>query len=291
MQRSITLTLQLARLLAAAWLMLHALGADAAVSCSIAVSNIGPIAYVPATAATNITQSSFTLTCTPSNGGSLGTFTFQIGSANAGAATFGVNTLTYNVYQDSICSLAWGTTNATNTIGVTLNLATVNVAVTSAAQNFWACVPGLQGKPAGTYADTDSLTLTGVAPTPGGGTTTLAGSPKTFTVSILTPATCSVSTPTTVTFNYTSFQAGIASASGGAFDVNCTRTLPYTLAVSPAGGTLLGLNYTVTVPAGGTGSGANQAQTVSGSMAAGQSGTCGAATCSASNAHTVTVSY
>lgn len=290
MQRSITLTLQLARLLTAAWLMLHAFGADASVSCSIAVSNIGPIAYVPATAATNITQSSFTLTCTPSNGGSTGTYTFQIGSANAGVATFGANTLTYNVYLNSICSLAWGTTNATDTIGVTLNLATANVAVTSAAQNFWACVPGLQSKPAGTYVDTDSLTLTGTAPNPPG-SATLAGSPKTFTVSILTPATCSVSTPTTVTFNYTSFQAGIASASGGAFNVNCTSTLPYTIALNSTTGTLLGLNYTISVPAGGTGNGANQAQTVSGSMAAGQSGTCGLATCSASNAHTVTVSY
>ena len=290
MQRSITLTLQLARLLTAAWLVLHACGADASVSCSIAVSNIGPIGYVPATAAANITQSSFTLTCTPSNNGSTGIYTFQIGSANAGVATFGGNTLTYNVYRDSSCSLAWGTTNATNTIGVTLNLATANVAVTSAAQNFWACVPGLQSKPAGTYVDTDSLTLTGTAPSPPG-SATLAGSPKTFTVSILTPATCSVTTPSTVSFSYTSFQAGIASASGGAFNVNCTSTLPYTMSVSPTGGTLLGLNYTVSVSAGGTGTGANQAQTVSGSMAAGQAGTCSTAGCMASNPHTVTVSY
>ena len=284
MYRNTPLAHTIARCLLIAALALNTLNAAAAVNCSIAVTNVGPIAYVPSTAATNITQSSFTLTCSATNNPSVGAHTFQVGKSNAGFA----GPLIYNVWQNSGCTTTWGTTNATNTIPITLTLVTKNVAVTSPATPFWACVPGSQSVAAGTYSDTNSLTITS-------GNGTLAPTPTTFTVSILTPATCTTTTPGTVFFAYTSFQAGIQAATGGAFSVTCTNTLPYTFTITQNNLSLLGLNYSLgTSAAGGTGNGAAQSYSVTGSMAASQSGTCASAggNCNATNAtNTLTINY
>ena len=284
MPRNTPLAHTIARWLLIAALALNAVNAAAAVSCSIAVTSVGPIAYVPSTAATNVTQSSFTLTCTATTPASVGTYTFQVGKSNAGVA----GPVTYNVWQNSVCTSTWGTANATNTIPITLNLATRNVAVTSPATPFWACVPGSQSVAAGTYMDTNSLTITS-------GNGTLAPSPTTFTVSILTPSTCTTTTPGNVFFAYASFQASVQAATGGAFSVTCTNTLPYTFTITQNNLSLLGLNYTLgTSAAGGTGNGGTQSYSVTGSMAASQSGTCASAggICNATNAtNTLTVNY
>jgi hypothetical protein len=97
--------------------------------------------------------------------------------------------------------------------------------------------------------------------------------------------------PTSVNFNYTSFSATPQSDTE-AFNLRCSNDLSWTAAVSPASGTALGLNYTLAVaPASGTGTGANQAITLTGTMPAGQTGTCGSASCTAKIVHTVTISY
>lgn len=119
-----------------------------------------------------------------------------------------------------------------------------------------------------------------------------------FTVNVDLISACSMSSPTTVDFNYTSFGGAVAST-GGDFNVTCTNGLAYTFTLDAAAGvttggagsisnTLLGLNYTLTAPAGGSGSAARQ---ITGSMIAGQAGTCAGATCNATAIHSLIITY
>lgn len=114
-----------------------------------------------------------------------------------------------------------------------------------------------------------------------------------FNVTVNLTSACSITAgPTDVAFSYTSFQPGPATAAGGAFSVKCTNNLPYTMALDSTTGTVIGLNYSLSLSAaGGTGNGAAQAYSVGGTMAAGQSGDCAAATCSGSQGRTLTITY
>ena len=98
--------------------------------------------------------------------------------------------------------------------------------------------------------------------------------------------------PADVAFTYTSFQASAATATGGGFQVQCTNTLPYTMALDATSGTVSGLNYTLSLSAAsGTGNGAAQSFSVNGSMASGQGGTCALGSCSGTSARVLTVTY
>ena len=111
--------------------------------------------------------------------------------------------------------------------------------------------------------------------------------------SVLVNSVCSfVSVPAAMTFNYTAF--GPQQSLARNFNLRCSRTLPWTLTVSPASNTLLGLLYNITLSrAGGNGTGANQAITATGTIPANQAGTCAEAdgTCTATRAHTLTITY
>jgi spore coat protein U-like protein len=119
-----------------------------------------------------------------------------------------------------------------------------------------------------------------------------------FNVQVNLTSACQITNLQDVVFNYTSFGAAQASA-GGTFDIACPATLPYNFTLHVAAGqtgvggasinnTVLGLNYTLNAPAGGTGSGSH---TISGTMAAGQAGTCAAATCTATVQHSLVVEF
>lgn len=120
-----------------------------------------------------------------------------------------------------------------------------------------------------------------------------------FDVVINLTSACTLSTITNVTFNYTSNQVAAANSTGGGFNVACTNTLPYTMALDTTNLTdpTVNLSYTLALSAaGGTGSGANQPYTVNGTMAGGQGGTCGSASCDntatgALRTRTLTVSW
>ena len=61
-----------------------------------------------------------------------------------------------------------------------------------------------------------------------------------------------------VVFNYTSFQTAAATSTGGGFNVRCTNSLPYTLALNNSGVTddAVNLAYTLSLSAAsGTGNG------------------------------------
>jgi hypothetical protein len=116
--------------------------------------------------------------------------------------------------------------------------------------------------------------------------------PVNFTVSATVQSACTLSTPANLVFTYAAMSATAVPATGGGFSVTCTGTLPYTVAVSAASGNLVGLNYTLGVTtASATGSGTAQANAVTGSMVAGQSGICATSACTATATHTVTISY
>ena len=132
---------------------------------------------------------------------------------------------------------------------------------------------------AGTYTDTVTMTPS-------------IGTPATFPVTIVTPASCNISSPPdTVSFSYTSFQSTPASASTS-FTTTCSNNLPYTMALDATSGVLVGVNYTLSLSASSaTGTGLAQSFTIAGSIAVGQAGTCSGASCSATAARTLTISY
>ena len=122
----------------------------------------------------------------------------------------------------------------------------------------------------------------------------------TFDVKINLTSACVYAKTADLQLNYTSFQAVAATqTTSGAFTVQCTNTLPYTMALDTLSVTdqALNLAYTLVLSAaGGTGSGTAQPYTVTASMAAGQSGTCAttavcANTTSTNKLRTLTITY
>ena len=127
-----------------------------------------------------------------------------------------------------------------------------------------------------------------------------ATSTGTFNVLINLTSACVYTKTADVTFNYTSFQGTAATATPGGFTLQCSNTLPYTLALDATSVTdqATNLAYTVALSAAsGTGTGIAQAYSVTGSMASGQAGTCatvgGSCTNSASTnkQRTLTITY
>lgn len=261
--------------------------AHAVYSCSVSSPGFSA-AYDPASPSTNITQTSFTITCTRSlsdantmNWANAANNGLHPAGGGRNRAQSGASRISYDIYRDSACANQWrGGTN--NDINSTLNFGgSLSASVTV---SYWGCIPaGQTGLPAGTYTDTVTMTLTY------GPFNTIATG--TFPVSIATPAQCSLSTPPgNVVFNYTGF--GAAANASTVYGVTCTTYLAYTMALDATSGTLVGVNYTLALSApGATGNGAEQSYTISGNIAAGQSGTCATATCTASQARTLTVGY
>lgn len=262
---------------------LLACGSAQAFTCSV-MSNGFSSFYDPASPTQNVTAASFTMTCTRQTGdGTSLNYTVKasnglsrIGGTNR--AQSGSNRIDYDIYTDSSCSTKWQGNGST--LGGTITfMSTSDFAPRSQTIPFWGCIPAGQNVAAGTYTDTVTMNPS-------------LGNNATFPVSIVTPSSCSISTPPgNVTFNYSSFQAGPASASTS-FAATCTSSMPYTMALDATSGTLLGLNYTLSLSASSaTGTGLAQSYTINGSIAAGQAGTCSGATCSATATRTLTISY
>jgi spore coat protein U-like protein len=258
---------------------------QAAITCSITSPGFSA-AYDPTSANANITQTFFTITCTRGLTSDPTSVSYQAnadnglfasnGNHNHGA--FGASRIGYDLFRDSTCSTQWrggggaainGTISFSGTGTVTQNV------------TYWGCVPAGQSVPNGTYTDTVTMTLNY-------GGTIVTGS---FGVSITTPASCSLTTaPAALIFNYLS-QGALVNAST-TYGVTCTLSLPYSVALDALSGTVLGLSYTLSLATpSSVGTGSEQTQTINGSMAAGQSGTCATGTCIASQARTLTISY
>jgi spore coat protein U-like protein len=269
----------------AAW---TSVAAHAAISCTIS-SPGWATAYVPSTAATNITQSSITVTCQRNIAADVTNVNISLVPNNGLHATGqqnrvqlnAANRINYENYTNSSCGTLW---SAVNTIASSIT-GLAGFTPKSTTLSFWGCVAGSQtGLAAGTYTDTVTMTLT-YGPT---NTTTTA----TFPVTLVSPASCTVTTaPGTIAFTYTAFRA-TAAAGTTTFRVTCTNLLPYTMALDATTAVIAGLQYSLALSStSATGTGAAQLYTITGTMPADQAGTCTTASCGATQARTLTISY
>jgi len=271
-------------------LLVLALPAQAAITCSVSSPGFSR-AYDPALAAPSTVQTSVTVSCTRASGDPT-TVVYSIkagnglnsnGINNRAFLTTGGNTyfLKYDSFQDSSCGTQWKG-NATFSGTVDFNVSPTRT------HTFWGCVQAQQtGLPAGIYTDIVTMTLS-YGPNP------QSSASNTFPVNISTPWTCSISTvPGTVAFGtYEAFRPTDLPAAAATFGVNCTKFLPYTLSVTPAGGTIAGVNYTLQLSTSGkNGEGMEEFHQINGTMPAGQAGTCATGSCSGTNVHTLTLTY
>ena len=277
-----------------------ALAAVATYSCSYSTLPTSPYSQTYSGAANSWTSQSLAVTCTRVSAGSGAPASINItvtptnGSNPSGPqnrASNGGNTVNYDFYTLTDCLTAWSGSGAVATPGVTPTLLTLT---------YYGCVPMSQPTLpiAATYTDTVSMTLATTTPN-----VTITGTnPATVSVSVIVPASCTVATqPIAITLNYTSFQ-GSDALGNTSYQMTCN--VPYTMSLDAASGTIAGLNlnYTLglntTPDSGGAGSygpvsgtGIPQTFYVNGSIAAGQSGTCAAATCPGSATHFITITY
>ncbi|HEY6093878.1 MAG TPA: spore coat protein U domain-containing protein [Gallionellaceae bacterium] len=245
--------------------------------------------YDPQSATANTTTSSVTINCSRAigKGGDPANMNYTLeadhgwnpaGTVNQARLLSGASLLQYNEYTDAATSMLWGP--APNAISGALKFG--GSASASTTVTFYAKTPALQNVAPGSYSDTVTMTLTYSA---------LITS-NVHLVTITVNPVCAFSTPPgNITFNYTSFQATAATASTS-FATLCTNTLPYTMSLDTTSATLLGLTYTLSAPTGTyIGTGIAQTYSISGTIAAGQSGTCATATCSGTAVHTLIINY
>ena len=264
--------------------------AHAAVTCTASVTSITR-GYDPNAIGDTVTTGSYTVSCTRL-ASDPNTFDWSLGANNGlhnqGAQNrvqLGTREYEYELYRQTpyINGNRWQNGANTRFTG-TINFGASLIASQSGA--FDLRIPDQQPvQPAGTYTDTVTVTVRN------DNTGTIL-SQSTFNVSIITIASCTLTSPPgNINLSYTSFQAAPAAASAN-FGVNCTTSMPYTMALDATSGTLVGLNYSLALSqTASTGTGAAQTFSINGSIAAGQSGTCATASCSASDIRTLTITY
>lgn len=262
-------------------------------SCAIAsVSGIS-LSYNPHASNALVGSGTVTVNCSKT-GGNTATRHLEVGAGTGLNATGGQNRaangsslLTYALRRDAALTAAWG-----DTAGSRLAATTTSVNSTTVTLNWWFTAAAGQTVATGTYLDTVTLRLY-QSDTPNPSLTDPSPTTATLSIALTVTGQCSLSSPPgAVQFSYTSFQTTPATATSG-FAVTCTNGTPYTVALDATSGTLLGLSYQLALSATGTrvGNGVAQPMSITGTMPAGQSGVCAAATCNASQARTLTVSY
>jgi len=265
-----------------------------AVSCSITSTGLST-AHTPNAATANVTQSSLTLTCSRGTLEIVNYTDYSIavndGIHASGAQNqvqSGANVIQYETYQGSTCpSTAWSSSSPITGRLVMTNTNT-NYSVTV---NYWACIPINQHVPVGTYNDTVTMTVTYTDPIVV--LTTTKTISNTFLVTITNQAVCLVTSIGNVAFGtYVAFRNTALAATPANVVLNCTPQLNYNLSLDASTGAVAGLNYSLSLSASSSsGTGPGQTQTISGNMPANQAGTCGTASCTASDPRVLTITY
>jgi spore coat protein U-like protein len=255
--------------------------ANAAVTCSMSVTNVQPI-YSPSANRNADATGNITLNCTRT--ASEASTPYWIG-INTGSSVLtrqtGTQTLSYGIYSNSNYNKIWD--NASGAVTGTLNF-TSSVA-TTAVPYYFRIPRSNSGQPPGLY-DMTALVTQRFSST-GADISTTSLSPV---ASILSECRIS-SSPSPLVLNYASFSA-VPVASSSDFNVSCTNTTPYTMALDATSGTLLGLNYTVALNANnGTGTALPQTYSVIATIPENQSGSCATGVCSSSQTRTITITY
>jgi spore coat protein U-like protein len=270
--------------------LLCALPAAAAVNCNLTVTSVN-VNYDPTSPAAQTATGSYTIACSRAAGDG-NTFQWRLGVNNGLYFSGSSNRVqraagqfyNYETYRSP--GNLWGDTNTTRFTG-TFNFGGALNA--SSSGSFDITLPGNQPElPGGAYTDTLTAELERLI-----FIFWLPFDTAAFNVTATTTNKCQfTSPPGDVSFNYSSFQAAPANAST-AFTVRCTTALPYTMALDATSGTLLGLTYNLSLApsTGGTGTGLPQAYSINGTIAGGQSGTCGSGVCNASQTRTLTISW
>jgi len=276
--------------------------AHAAYSCTVTATSAGLIYQTPSPR--DVTGSA-TLTCTRSSGDA-NSLSYRLkatdGLTPSGSDPFRrvrlgstSNLLFYSLRRSASCSNGtnWRAPNTgvSNVQTGTLNFGSSLVASTTLTYCIRVRV-GSGGNPAspaaGVYTDTFNI----FAQYPNSNAGALSPSaPVLMTVGVSNQ--CIFNTyPGSLVFNYTAFSTTAQTASTS-FLLRCSTGLPWTISVSPSVATLLGLRYQIAPsPASGSGNGnTGQAVTLTGTMQAGQAGTCAAPSCAGSQAHTVFINY
>ena len=220
-------------------------------------------------------------------------------SGGASYAAIGTTpTINYNFYQTSSTGTPWTSTQAiTGTMTTWTGKNSVNG---SGSVTFYYAMPASQPSPytsSTNYTDTRVVTLS-YASSKNAQTTYDLTVTANLAVSISIAPKCFFSTtPGTVSFTYRSFQNTPSTASTS-FGVSCVANTSYTMALDTATGTLLGLNYTLSLNKTGAQTGTVSAQsiTINGTMAANQSGShtvgkCTGSSCTDTATRTLTITY
>ncbi len=276
--------------------------AQAAYSCTVTATSAGLIYQTPTPR--DVTGSA-TLTCTRASGDS-NSLTYRL-KATDGLNASGSNPirrvrlgassnfLFYSLRRNSSCNnnTDWrAPANGTGNVHTgTLNFGAGLVASTTLTYCIRVRV-NAGGNPAspaaGVYTDTFNI----FAQYPNSNAGALSPSaPVVMTVGVSNQ--CVFNTyPGNLVFNYTAFSSTAQTASTS-FLLRCSTGLPWSISVSPSVSTLLGLRYQIApTPSSGSGNGnTGQAVTLTGTMQAGQAGTCANASCTGSQAHTVFINY
>lgn len=282
--------------------MLITWSAAHAVTCNISVTSM-PLSTIYAAAAATTYTGTVSGSCTPANATEASTQPYIYIGINQGdppagramARQNGTDLLTYEIYKRNTFAGIWNEGTGTTAVGTNGGFL-YRMTTTNAAQSFtyffYLRIPvGQTTKPAGIYNDTTitaNIRLSNISGLASGAVLGTA----VFSTNASIQHSCYFSTaPSTLTLNYTSFRT-TAATGVSAFALSCTFNTPYTLAVAPTTGTALGVSYSLALSAAsGTGSAAQQNFTVTGTAAAGQSGTCASSTCAANNPHAVTVTF
>jgi hypothetical protein len=301
------------RLALAALLCTVALQAQAAITCTLTPTSVN-VNYVNGQNSNANASGSITINCTRLSTDPITTSYFvsiDYGTRTrnprqvfrTGGGTGNSDQLNISIFKSG-STTNWAEKN-NELVSGTLNLPqSVNGNSTSASQSLtydFRVPSGLTGNTAGIY---DEIFITSLQLTNNGPIQASAA----FTTTVSITAMCFIGqvasgntspgaiSPSTMTLNYTSFAAAPQSTAM-TYTVNCTNTTPYSMDLSPSSGVLLGLAYTVKFDNGlGTktgliGSGFAQPYTVTAAIAAGQAGACSTATCGATQATTITVTY
>lgn len=295
------MTVSYALRFAAAALVLWSSAANAAIVCNVSSSGFTAYYFENAPTATNGTGS-FTVSCSRAAGDAI-TFNYTLRSddglnenggfnrAFLGGGGTAATRMNYNLYRDAGLTQRWGNTTLLDFTG-TVNFGSTATLFASQTQTYYTTIPAGQNKNAGIFTDTVTMRLCTAAGT-GCGTGNLSNG--TFPVTINNTSLCLLTTPpSSISFNYTSFQVANATANTS-YTVRCTIGQTYSMTLDAPGGSLLGLNYTLTLSAPGTrtGTGLPENFTINGTILGGgnTSGTCGGATCSQMQQRTLTISY
>lgn len=281
------------RLLALGLLVLTSSVYASSYSCAISSASGISLAYDPTSPTQTVGTGTVAINCTKS-GGNLATVYYELG-INGGVNLSGVQSrslngssaINYNTWRDNGNSQVWNDISSNRIKGSLSSTSSSTIYV-----NYYVSIPASQIAGAGTYLDTQTVKLyQGFSS--GAASTDISPTIQTFGVSLTVAAKCTLSSPPgNVHFNYTSFQP-TASVASTSFAVTCLNNTTYSMALDSVSGSLLGLNYSLSLSKSGTqtGNGFAQGATINGSIQGGQSGTCNGTTCTANESRTLTISY